>query len=527
VPAALAPLSGLLAALAFPWFNLGGLAWVSLAPFFFALRGASPPGAAGLGLLFGCAFGGVTLYWWFDRLGGTPAAAVLFAFVGFAAYYLLFGFLYSHVSRGVGGWLVLAGPALWVAIEYVRASLGFLAFPWNLLGHSQYRALPVIQVADLTGVYGISFLLVLINHGLSRLPDFFARHRVAAAGAGSRAPASWATQLGLPALALLLALGYGWHRLGEPETGDHLRIAVVQANLVPRIGMTGPERLAHLQEYGRLTHEAAGRRPDLIVWPSSSLPAPYAFRRVSGFVTRLARETETYLLVGGAGGEKFGPREPGYLPYSNSEFLISPAGRAEAQYDKIHLTPFDEYLPFQRTIRWPRWITSLQESYVAGSRYTLFEVRQARFGAPICWENMFADHFRRFVRDGARFMVSVTNEGFFGHTSAPYQTLAMNVFRAVENRVAVVRAATTGVSAVIEPNGRISGRVAGPDGRDTFVAGFLVRDIPLARARTFYTLYGDVFAYAAVAASVAMLLLPLRARLASPRARSADREVRL
>src|SRR5262249_12403113 len=208
--------------------------------------------------------------------------------------------------------------------------------------------------------------------------------------------------------------------------GADLRAAGVQGNLARRTGRWGDERAHPLQEYGRLTQEAAGRQPDLIVWPSSSLPAPYAFRLVNGFVTRLARETDTYLLVGGAGGEKFGPREQGYLPYSNSEFLISPAGRVEAQYDKIHLTPFDEYLPFQRTIRWPRWITSLQESFIPGSRYTLFEVRQARFGAPICWENLFADHFRRFVRDGAQFMVSVTNEGFFGPTSAPYQTLAMN-----------------------------------------------------------------------------------------------------
>src|SRR5262249_9882755 len=145
----------------------------------------------------------------------------------------------------------------------------------------------------------------------------------------------------------------------------------------------------------------------------------------------------------------------------------------------------------------------------------LFQVRQARFGAPICWENMFADHFRRFVRDGAQFMVSVTNEGFFGRTSAPYQTLAMNVFRAVENRVAVVRGATTGVSAVIDPAGRIAARGTGPAGRDTFVAGFVIRDIPLARTRTLYTLYGDVFAYAAITASVLSLLLALRAHVAA------------
>ncbi len=266
-PVPLTTLSGLLAVLAFPRFDLAGLAWVSLAPLLFALRRTSSPRAAGLGLLFGCVFGGGTLYWWFGRLGGTPAASILLAYLGFAAYYLLFGLLYNLVSRRAGGWLVLAAPALWVALEYARANLGFLAFPWDLLGDSQYRALPVIQVADLTGVYGISFLLVLVNQALSQLPELLTRRRVAAASAaGPRAPAYWATQLGLPALALLLALGYGWYRLGGPESGDRLRVAVVQANLVPRNGMPGREQLNHLQEYGRLTQEAARRQPDLIVW---------------------------------------------------------------------------------------------------------------------------------------------------------------------------------------------------------------------------------------------------------------------
>ena len=145
-----------------------------------------------------------------------------------------------------------------------------------------------------------------------------------------------------------------------------------------------------------------------------------------------------------------------------------------------------------------------------GNSYTLFQVSGARFGAPICWESQFPDLFRRFVRDGAQFMVSVTNEGAFGATSGPHQTLAMNVFRAVENRVAIARAATTGVSAFIDSKGKIVARVRDASGKDLFVPGVLVWDVPLSRRTTFYTLYGDVFAQ--VAGGVALVILLLSAR---------------
>ncbi|MBA7674590.1 Apolipoprotein N-acyltransferase [subsurface metagenome] len=202
--------------------------------------------------------------------------------------------------------------------------------------------------------------------------------------------------------------------------------------------------------------------------------------------------------MGGAGYEKCKPRKEGYLPYSNSEFLISPSGRLEAQYNKIRLLPFNEYVPFKGKITWPKWITTVKESFLPGESYTLFQVSGAKFGTPICWENMFPDFFRRFVLDGANLMVSVTNEGFFGRTAAPHQTLAMNVFRAVENRVAVVRAAPTGISAFINPSGEIVDRVRDGNGKDLFVSGFLVRDVPLSNTKTFYTMYGDIFAYVVI-----------------------------
>jgi apolipoprotein N-acyltransferase len=275
---------------------------------------------------------------------------------------------------------------------------------------------------------------------------------------------------------------------------------VAQANITARSGMSVAEQMKHLASYERLTREIAAEKPDLIVWPSSSLPGPISFWMIRLFVNQVANGAGAPILVGGAGGDKFAPARDGHFPWSNSEFLISPEGQLEAQYNKIRLTPFNEEVPFQGRIKWPHWITTLDKSFVAGDTYTLFQVANARFGAPICWENNFPDVFRRFVLEGANFMVSVTNESVFGPTAGPHQTFAMVVFRAVENRVAVARAATTGVSAFIDAQGRIVSRV------DLFVRGARVWDMPLAQTTTFYTRYGDAFALAASLASLCMLL---------------------
>ena len=489
------------------------LAWFALAPFLLALRQTGPRGAAGLGFLFGWLFT-AGAFSWLPRLAVMTSWRVVIMYTGIAVYFLVFGLLYNLMSWVAGRWLLVGAPALWVAIEYARSNLFFLALPWNLLGQSQYHFLPVIQIADITGLYGVSFLIVMVNQVLSQIPDLVAQRVPWRTGGRARRPV-FAGQLLAVTAALLLVLAYGWHRLVAPEPAERLRVALVQANVLAREEMAFRERMAHLRAYEQLTLEAAKDRPELIIWPSFSLPEPISLPLPRLFVRRLARETGAHILVGGAGGQKLGPRIEGPPTYSNSEFLVSPSGRIEGQYNKVRLTPFDEYVPLQGRIRWPRWISALEEGFQPGTEYTVLQVAGARFGAPICWENSFPDVVRRFVAGGANFVASVTNEGFFGPTAAPYQTLAMNVFRAVENRVAIVRAATTGVSGFISPTGRVE-RLVDDKGQDLFVAGFLVRDVPLSRTKTFYTLHGDVFAQTSIAAAALLLIVaPLTRRRAA------------
>jgi apolipoprotein N-acyltransferase len=489
--------SGAAATLSLPAWCVHWLAWVALVPLLYALRQASLPLAAALGLVFGAVLGAAS-FSWVSAMPDVNAQRFGLMIVVFSAYYAAFGALYAAASRRLGPWLIVAAPALWVGCEYARGNLSFLAYPWNFLAHSQHESLALIQIADMTGAYGVSFVLVMVNQLASELIDPALVRR-------------WRGPVIGTAMVLAATLAYGWHALSvEPPHDGKLRVAIVQANLTARNGMSVRDQMRHLAAYERLTRLAAAERPELIVWPSSSLPGPISFWMIRVMVGDIASRADAPLLVGGAGGDKFAPARDGERPYSNSEFLVSAKGTLEAQYNKVRLTPFNEEVPLQGTVVWPRWISQAEKSFVRGDSYTVFEVGAARFGAPICWENAFPQVFRRFVADGANFMVSVTNESIFGASSGPYQTLAMNAFRAVENRVAVVRAATTGVSGFIDAHGRLLERVADAAGRDLNVAGFLVRDVPLARGTSFYTRHGDVFAIGV--ALLALLALGAAAR---------------
>jgi len=442
-------LSGVVLAAAYPPVDLGMLAWIALAPLLFALRHAGSITAAGMGMLFGLVF--VTgVFYWIPGLADISWPSFFLWLCIFSLYFMCYGFIYSIISKRIGLGIIIGGPALWVVMEYIRSNLFFLAWPWNLLGQSQYQFLPVIQISDITGIYGISFVIVLLNQFLSLIPDLFVsqNQRNVLFFKRKNIPALSVTVLS----AFLLVFAYGWYKQGNFSGNKKLKVALIQGNQTVKDRMSFKDQAAYLKEYKQLSENACKEKPDLIVWPASSLPAPLESSRLVRYqVGKLVREKKVFLVAGGAGSEKMKPKDRSVPAYSNSEFLIDPSGRLRGRYNKMRLLPFNEYLPLQGIIKWPGWLTTLKDGFTPGKEFFLFDVKGAKFGTPICWENMFSGLFRQFVKQGANFMVSVTNEEFFGRTAAPYQTLAATVFRAVENRVAIARCAPTGVSAFILP----------------------------------------------------------------------------
>ena len=227
---------------------------------------------------------------------------------------------------------------------------------------------------------------------------------------------------------------------------------------------------------------------------------------------KLAQSLRTHLLLGSAQRPKLGERNKVLTHRYNSVFLISPEGTITGYHHKIYLLPFAEYLPYREAWPWPKRLAAHAGDFIPGQNYTIFELNGIKFGVAICWENIFPDLVRQFVARGAEFIVNVTNEAWFEDTAAPHQFVMMSVFRAVENRVTVARAANTGISCVIDPLGRILGMVTNR-GKSLFVEGFLTRTLPRRQETSFYTRYGEVFSYLNMVIFLSLLLLVLFKRV--------------
>lgn len=312
--------------------------------------------------------------------------------------------------------------------------------------------------------------------------------------------------MALALVLIFLSLGYGVLRTKNIFTGEALRVAVIQGNIPQAEKWDERFRSLIMSKYEALTRLVAEKEPDLVVWPETSVPGflesePDLLQKVSG----LAASLKIPIL---AGAPSVRGREENYY---NSAILLSEDGRIAGRYDKMHLVPFGEYVPFKNIFSFvEKFAPKPIGDFSAGMDHTVFNffvertakerdvrwrmLKKARFSALICFEDIFPDLTRSFVKRGANFLVNMTNDAWFGLTSAPYQHAQSSVFRAVENRVNVVRAANTGYSCFIDQKGHVTSAVH-LGGKNLFVDGFVVEDVILTRTRTFYTVYGDVFAY--------------------------------
>ncbi|MCX5907477.1 MAG: apolipoprotein N-acyltransferase, partial [Deltaproteobacteria bacterium] len=479
-------------------FNFEIVAWASLLPFLWAIREKAPYQAAILGFVTGFVFFNGLIYWIYvvlTEFGHLPGPVAIVFLIILNAYLALYFAAFGYLFRWISGKFPLSefffAPVLWVSLEYLRGPL-LSGFPWEMLGYSQFLTLPMIQIADLAGVYGVSFVIVLANMALYKLAE--------ALVAGGLKPA-W-KPIALAGVMIAATNLYGQWRLGEiaenQNQGKSFQVLLVQGNIRQDVKWEPSFQKETVSIYSALTRSGKSTAPDLIIWPETA--TPFFFQEPSHLqskVLELPDELEAPLLLGAPAYSPVGTR----FRYFNSAFLLAPKKGIAGRYDKVHLVPFGEYAPFADVLDFTRDIIGAIGDFTPGKRAHTLSLPDATFGVLICYEAIFPDLTRQFVDQGAQFLVNITNDAWFGRTAAPYQHFSMVSLRAVENRVFIARAANTGISGVIDPSGRIT--LASP----LFTRGAFSGKIYLMnRSKTFYTHYGDIFAYACLGITLLSLL---------------------
>lgn len=481
-------LSAVLLTLSYPAFNMSFIAWFALVPMLVAIRGERLPQAFFTGYITGLLFFAATLYW----VGYVAIIGVIILTFYLALFFGLFALGAEVLSMQFPKprlKFALLVSCLWVAVEYLRGHI-FTGFAWAMLGHTQWETLPMIQIADTVGAYGVSFLVMFTNVLISsKIKKKIKGHKPEA------------RYLALLVIILIAVMIYGYYKQDlRPSKREPVKISVIQGN-IPQ-SQKWDERYAAeiLDRYSSLTREAAKEKPDLIVWPETSVPGFLETEKpLRDRITALAKELNTYILVG-TQTEKV----PEGVRYYNSAALISNTGEIVQRYDKMHLVPFGEYVPFGNSyLSFIKKRYDMGEDYSPGKDYTIFEIPtqnsgRVKFGVLICFEDVFPEISRSFARRGAEFLVVITNDAWYMKSGAPYQHTQSSVFRAVENRLNVVRAANTGQSCFIDPSGRITQSVAGTGGDRIFVTNFATANIIPGRGQTPYMKHGDIFAWVCI-----------------------------
>lgn len=492
---ALALISGALLALSFPRYGQPALAWIALVPLLLAVSGwrgrpgsvpgQSPLRAFTLGLTSGVVYFVGTIYWTgtvIATFGGVPPPVAVFAMVLLALYLALFpaftALLTNHVTRRVGAAGLAVAPAAWVATEFLRGYL-FGGFPWVPLGNSQVEALPIAQLASVFGVYGISALVMFVNSAIA----------CAMLTNQRRTRLTW-----IAAAAVLLAVVAGWGtwRMADgrlTREGSPLKVALIQANIAQSDKWKPAEAPRIFSAYVAMTREAVRLGAEYVLWPESSTPFMFEEDPAGGSAVReLARELHVPILVGSDQIERAGANPRLY----NAAFLVTPEGRTAAVYRKIHLVPFGEYIPFKNLLFFVSPLVESLAEFSPGLSMVMLPIGNHLTSTAICYEVVYPSLVRQAVLAGSELLTTITNDAWYGASSAPYQHFALASMRAVEQGRYLARAANTGISGIVDPYGRIVAKSA------IFERASLVREIRFLQERTVYARIGDAVAYASI-----------------------------
>ncbi len=537
----LAALAGFGLATAFPKFDFAGAAWVAPALILACAYRTHGRAAFRIGYVAGLTFHLTTLYWLLHiPVTGFP----IFGWVAMSAFLALYlaAWVWLLAGRvGKGGWLrrsawTLAGAAAWVALEMIRAR--FLSgFPWNNLGTSQWGMLPLIQIAAVTGVYGVSFIVV-----------WFSLAMYSGALAMFRHPTSryvWMSEILLPLLTLLMLFVAGMSRLRNmPAETETLRVTFIQPAIPQTMIWDSGENTNRFRQLMELTAHALTNETDLLLWPEAALPE---FNAASfAAITNLIQTHQIEMIFGADDvQEKTNPTPGDRYDAYNAAFHFRPDGSLGGIYHKRHLVMFGEYIPLVRALPFVKWFTPITGGFTAGDRVTHFRLERRApprhetnnlperaetvLGAPprikiaplICFEDTFPHLVREYVNDDTDFLVNLTNNGWFGESASQWQHAASAALRAVENGVPLLRCCNNGVTCWVDARGQVREIFRDHRGSE-YGAGFVTWNIPVhapgeMRRRTFYNEHGDWFGWGCVAFT-ALLVLPRIARRKRPTA---------
>jgi apolipoprotein N-acyltransferase len=570
----LAGLSGLMLTASFAPINLDWIAWISLIPLLISLEDKSLSDAFKIGLFAGLLHYLTLIYWVVNvlsRYGNISlilslAALLLLSFY-LALYIAFFALIVTNFknNRLSPFW----GASIWVALEYARSYI-MTGLPWCLLGYSQYSRLPLIQISDIAGVYGISFVIVLVNFSIYNVASLMIKKKISAYTIGRKSevtrddhnkhngqrttdppadrlagpePARHSPEAKpmadgreRPALLALRSIAgrwqagnrhtfqrvrietiftfflvgcilvYGYSRLKEKgdnnSKGRELRAVIVQGNIDQSLKWDSDFQEETLSIYKKLSLESADFKPQLIIWPETALPCFFQdTSHLSEEIFEVAKITNANILFGSPAYVK----DKDSIFYYNRAYMISKS-RVFDYYDKVHLVPFGEYVPLKKYIPFVHRLVTAAGDFSTGKKVKPIHSPGLKIGALICFETIFPDISRKFAAQGTELLVNLTNDAWFGRTSAPYQHLSMAVFRCVENGLPMARAANTGISAFILANGKIV------DKSELFAREILQKKIKLTHKKTFYSQLGNIFAILLTIATIIKFLWILKRR---------------
>ena len=496
-------ISGLLIFLSFPKADMGFLIWIALVPLLYAIKDTDLPGAFRTGFVAGLVYNTGLIYWVafvIVHYGHLPFYAGISVMLLLAIYLSLYpalfcaGVVYFR-RRGIRG--VIIAPLLWVSLDYLKAHL-FSGFPWEDLAYSQHGYLPMIQVGDITGIYGITFLIVFLNCIVYDCIN----GSLFSSGSERK---SLLSEIVIGFAFLSLVSGYGIYRIDNlKNTIEHLdsiNVSLIQGNIDQSVKWSRKYQTDTMNIYRDMSVAASKPGMSLIVWPETAVP--FCFQNYddrSREVINTATKVNSWLLFGSLGYV----REEGETSFRNSAYLISPEGAVSGRYDKTHLVPFGEYVPLRDILFFVDKLVEGAGDFTPGEKITPFLMGDREIGVLICYEAIFPEISREYCLKGADLLVNITNDAWYGNTSAPYQHLTMAAFRAIENRTYMIRAANTGISAIVNPTGKII------SGTNLFERTALNGTVKFTRQNTFYSRYGNIFACSCIAFLLIGFLISLR-----------------